>query len=110
MNNKSEVKALAIKKWEWIVKNWDYNMGVLHNDNVLNTEVPEIRGLMDSCSFCEYYSCKECPLYDDADSLRPCAVEYYKYRSYAHACNKRWGTYWAKKLLKRIRAIKISEM
>ncbi|OQY13576.1 MAG: hypothetical protein B6I31_00845 [Desulfobacteraceae bacterium 4572_19] len=61
---KSEMKELALLKWNWIVENWDCSMGDHTNSIRLAKAHPELEKLQNFCSYCEYYkkNCKECPL------------------------------------------------
>ena len=64
MTNKTE-HELTLKKWTWIVDNWNYKESDDHNDLRLVYDIPELSGLVAFCAYCENYwkkGCYGCPL------------------------------------------------
>jgi hypothetical protein len=72
---KKKAIELSIKKWEWIVENWDakYLAGI--NYEQLIRELPKLKFLNGLCGLCEFHDggCLLCPL--GADSGSGCDTE-----------------------------------
>ena len=117
------VKYWAIKKWQWIVDNWNYDIGFIYNRQNLIKDIPRLNDFLNSCSFCELnkiniskieigVNCKKCKLHDILYKITKtasgCCEEYNNWRIYcSHVSkNKRKAKYWAKKMLERIKKVK----
>lgn len=62
---KRKAKALSVKKWKWIVKNWNYSKNYEWNNDQMLKDIPELKDLCANCGYCEYTDnvCIDCPLY-----------------------------------------------
>lgn len=94
-------KQWAVRKWEWIVKNWDYEDWECENGRRLVQAIPKLQDFLSECSYCQKYypACSKCSLHDRGAD---CCKEYYKWLVSVANNNKRWGNYWAKKMLAKI--------
>ena len=63
---KKKAIELSIKKWEWIVKEYDKNYSFIENENMMVNDVPELLILSKNnrrCGICDYIkNCNNCPL------------------------------------------------
>lgn len=75
-----EIHFWTLKKWDWIVNEWDYDQEILINNKRLISNIPAIRTIKYNCPYCEKYSfvkdkehiCMNiCPLY----IIKQCCIE-----------------------------------
>ena len=77
----TEARDLSIRKWKWIVDNWDYTLSIDANMDRLFKAIPELKTLDHSCGWCEYYrgdlcyKCPSCALYKISNG-KACAIWY----------------------------------
>lgn len=61
-----KTKYWAIKKWEWIVENWDYRKEYFRNERAMHVAIPRLNDFASSCSYCEerrhFSICGSCKL------------------------------------------------
>lgn len=50
------LKYWAVKKWQWIVDNWDYSEKSEINYRRMSNDIPRLDYFLFNCSFCEEYS------------------------------------------------------
>lgn len=62
----TEARNLSIRKWRWIVDNWDYTLSNDENITRLLQAIPELACFKTHCGWCEYnhhricYYCRFC--------------------------------------------------
>ena len=81
----SEARKLSIKKWQWVVDNWDYSLSNDANINRLLRAIPELKTLTHSCGWCDYYlcglyTCTSCVL-DKISNGKACSIWYKNFRN-----------------------------
>jgi hypothetical protein len=59
----SESRELSIRKWQWIVNNWNYQLD--NNENIarLLQAIPKLESLNNYCGWCEYTLNWNCSCY-----------------------------------------------
>jgi len=50
-----KARELSIKKWLWIVDNWDYTKDINFNFSLLLKDIPKLKNLWRYCGWCDYY-------------------------------------------------------
>ena len=91
-------KKLALKKWWWIFNNWDYDKSFKKNRKRLLRDCPELEDLPAECSYCERHMaiCTGCEL---SKKRKCCGGDYSKWYKRAARRKKRYGDYWALRVL-----------
>ena len=108
---KREMKKWAVKKWQWIVENWDYDGDSFYNHDALLKAITKLSEFEANCSFCEEYdngNCtnekgESCPL--GGKDRGDCCEEFQKWDSHRMRDNIRSAKYWAQKMLDKIKEV-----
>jgi hypothetical protein len=85
-----KARELSIRKWTWIVKNWDYSKSFRVNLDSLFSNIPEIKLLKGCCGFCDYHGSYSKCCIDCIDS----------YKNWRYSTPEKDGTFYAEKILK----------